>query len=54
MSLTKGPFYSNWNIDDIQFSDLAIPEPTILGLSALGGLLLGWRLQSFGLQIGIF
>jgi hypothetical protein len=32
-----------WVIDDIQFSASAIPEPSALGLSALGALLLGWR-----------
>jgi len=32
-----------WNIDDIQFSPSAVPEPSVLGLSALGGLLLAWR-----------
>jgi hypothetical protein len=32
-----------WNIDDIQFSPLSVPEPSVLGLSALGGLLLAWR-----------
>jgi hypothetical protein len=30
-------------IDDIQFSPSAVPEPSVLGLSALGGLLLVWR-----------
>ena len=30
-------------LDAIQFSDQAIPEPSVLGLSALGALLLGWR-----------
>jgi hypothetical protein len=29
--------------DDIQFSSTTIPEPDIFGLSALGVLLLGWR-----------
>ena len=32
-----------WNIDDIQFSNSSVPEPSTLGLSALGALLLGWR-----------
>jgi hypothetical protein len=30
-------------IDGIQFSDQPIPEPSVFGLSALGALLLGWR-----------
>jgi hypothetical protein len=30
-------------IDNIQFSPSAVPEPSVLGLSALGGLLLGFR-----------
>src|SRR6266699_1897001 len=30
-------------LDSIQFSGTAIPEPGVLGLSALGALLLGWR-----------
>ena len=29
--------------DDIQFSPSAVPEPSVLGLFALGGLLLVWR-----------
>src|SRR6266571_2422703 len=35
--------YSIWNLDSIEFSDLAVPEPSVLGLSLLGALLLGWR-----------
>ena len=31
--------------DDIQFSNQAIPEPSLIGLSLIGGLLLGWRLR---------
>lgn len=30
-------------LDAIQFSDQAVPEPSVIGLSALGALLLGWR-----------
>jgi hypothetical protein len=30
-------------LDSIQFSTVAIPEPGVFGLSALGALLLGWR-----------
>jgi hypothetical protein len=29
-------------LDNIQFSNLPVPEPSVLGLSALGALLLGW------------
>lgn len=32
-----------WEIDDIQFSPSAVPEPSVLGLSALGGLFFAWR-----------
>jgi hypothetical protein len=35
--------YNNWNIDNIQFSSMPIPEPSVLGLSALGGLIFGLR-----------
>jgi hypothetical protein len=31
-------------LDNIQFSNLPIPEPGVFGLAALGALLLGWRL----------
>jgi hypothetical protein len=31
-------------IDNIQFSNVPIPEPGVFGLSALGALLIGWRL----------
>lgn len=31
-------------LDNIQFSDQPIPEPSVFGLFALGALLLGWRL----------
>lgn len=40
------PYANNIHIvylDDIQFSSSAVPEPSVLGLSALGGLLLAWR-----------
>jgi hypothetical protein len=32
-----------WNIDDIQFSPSAVPEPSEFALGALGALLLGFR-----------
>jgi len=32
-----------WNIDDIQFSTSPVPEPSVFALTALGGLLLGFR-----------
>jgi len=35
--------YNNWNIDNIQFSSSAVPEPSVLALSGLGGLLLACR-----------
>jgi hypothetical protein len=34
---------NNWNIDDIQLSNLPVPEPSVFTLSALGALLVGWR-----------
>jgi hypothetical protein len=30
-------------LDSIQFSAQGVPEPGVLGLSALGALLVGWR-----------
>ncbi len=33
----------NVSLDSIQFSGIAIPEPGVLGLSALGAILLRWR-----------
>ena len=37
-------YRGNWlYFDDVQFSSQAIPEPGVLGLSALGTLLMGWR-----------
>jgi hypothetical protein len=32
-----------WNIDDIQFSASSVPEPSVFGLLALGGLFFGLR-----------
>jgi hypothetical protein len=32
-----------WEIDDIQFSPSSVPEPSVLDLFALSGLLLAWR-----------
>jgi hypothetical protein len=34
---------NNWTIDDISFSPNAVPEPSIVALSAMGGLLFGAR-----------
>jgi PEP-CTERM motif-containing protein len=34
------------SLDNIQFSPKSVPEPSVLGLFALGSLLLGWRLFS--------
>ena len=34
---------NNLLFDDIQFSNQAIPEPSVIGLSLICGLLLGWR-----------
>ncbi len=34
---------NNWDIDNIQFSSIPTPEPSTVGLFALGGLLLGYR-----------
>jgi hypothetical protein len=36
-------FQGNGGLDNITFSNLPIPEPSVFGLSALGALLLGWR-----------
>jgi hypothetical protein len=35
--------YNGWTIDNIQFSPSPVPEPGVLGLSAVGALLLAWR-----------
>lgn len=37
-----------WELDDIQFSSQAIPEPGVFGLTALGAALLGWRVLRRG------
>jgi hypothetical protein len=34
---------NNWTIDDISFSPNAVPEPSIIALTAMGGLLFGVR-----------
>jgi hypothetical protein len=39
-------FLGTGYLDNIQFSNLRIPEPSVFGLSALGALLLGWRVLS--------
>jgi hypothetical protein len=36
-------FFGDFSLDNIYFSNLPTPEPSVFGLSALGGLLLGWR-----------
>ena len=38
-------FLGDYSLDNIVFSNLPIPEPSVFGLSALGGLLLGWRVM---------
>jgi hypothetical protein len=47
MTFSALPDYSypnNWMIDDISFSTNAItPEPSIVGLTAIGGLIFGAR-----------
>jgi hypothetical protein len=40
---TPGGIPNNWNIDNIQFSPFAVPEPGTLALTALGGLFLAFR-----------
>ena len=43
---TGGGYPANenyYNLDDIQFSPSAVPEPNSLGLFGLGGLFLAWR-----------
>ena len=37
------PYVSNVTLDNIQFSSSSVPEPSEFALSALGGLLLGFR-----------
>ena len=34
---------NNWTIDEISFSPTALPEPSIVALTAMGGLLFGAR-----------
>jgi hypothetical protein len=43
--LAQNPHVINYYVflDAIQFSNLPVPEPGVFGLSALGALLLGWR-----------
>jgi len=42
LPLTGGGF-GGVRLDNIQFSNQPIPEPTVFGLFALGALLRGWR-----------
>ena len=39
------PFQGALYLDSIEFSTQVIPEPSAIGLFALGGFLLGWRLR---------
>ncbi len=34
---------NNWNLDSIQFSDMAVPEPNAAALVVLGAILIGFR-----------
>lgn len=43
LSFTPGSYFSYF--DDIRFSNLPVPEPGVFGLSALGALVLGWRVR---------
>jgi hypothetical protein len=38
---SSGP--NNWEIDDISFSPNQLPEPSIVALTAIGGMLFGAR-----------
>jgi hypothetical protein len=38
-------FLGGGELDNIVFSNLPVPEPGVFGLSALGSLLIGWRIQ---------
>ena len=42
-ALQVSSYVNDWNIDNIQFSSTPVPEPGILSLSALGGVLFGLR-----------
>jgi hypothetical protein len=42
-AMETGIYPNNWTLDNIQFSPSAVPEPSALGLSALGGLFVAWR-----------
>jgi hypothetical protein len=44
IQFTTSPFGGGNLIDNIQFSDQPVPEPSVSSLSALGALLMGWRL----------
>jgi hypothetical protein len=46
-TLPSGAFsYNIPYVDNIQFSNQLIPEPSVFGLFGLGALVLGWRLQA--------
>jgi hypothetical protein len=40
---------NNWTIDNIQFSSLPVPEPSVLALGALGALLFSFHRRIFAL-----
>jgi hypothetical protein len=42
-SALESIYGNNWNIDNIQFSSTAVPEPSALALTALGAVMLGFR-----------
>jgi len=43
LTVPVGYGFNNWNIDNISFSSSPIPEPSVLGLSALGGVVLAFN-----------
>jgi hypothetical protein len=42
-ALEDSSAFNNWLVDDISFSSNSVPEPSIVALSAMGGLLFGGR-----------
>jgi hypothetical protein len=53
LEVSGSNFANDWNIDNIQFSPSAVPEPGSFGLSALGGLFLALRCWRKSSQIQI-